>query len=148
MAGRDFSSSPSRRLWQDGHSQRLADRGTGRSNPDRPDAKLPPMRLSRLPVALALLAASAMTAGEAQAQGFFERLFGLRPVQPMYPPGNVPQPSGPRAPAPRPLPGGPPEEAGVPSGPVHQAAPPPPKPVVLKAPTEESVVGRELKQNG
>src|SRR4051794_3810741 len=146
MAGRDFSSSPSRRLWQDGHSQRLADRGTGRSNPDRPDAKLRPMRLSRLPVALALLAASAMTAGEARAQGFFEPLFVRRPGRPMSPPGNVPQPGGPRAPAP--LPGSPSEEAGLPSAPAQPAAPPPPKPVVLKAPTEESVVGRELKLNG
>jgi hypothetical protein len=107
-----------------------------------------PMRLSRLSPVLALVAAMTVLAGEAQAQGFFERLFGLRPVQPMYPPGNVPQPSGPRAPAPGPLPGGPPEEAGVPSGPVQPAAPPPPKPVVLKPPTEESVVGRELKLNG
>lgn len=109
------------------------------------------MHLSRLRMPLAVLAALLAVAGEARAQGFFERLFGIRPQQPMYPPGSVPQPSVPRAPAPAPVPspsapqGGPPEEASIPAQPT---APAPPKPIVLKPPSEDSVVGRELKLNG
>jgi hypothetical protein len=104
------------------------------------------MNSIRLPVIAALMAGSLGLAGEAFAQGFFERLFGLRPAQPMYPPQRIPQ-QGPFGPAPAPYPGAPPPEGELtgPSGPI---APPPPKPIVLKPPTEDSVLGRELKLNG
>jgi hypothetical protein len=106
------------------------------------------MRSFRLPVLAVVLAGSLGLGGEASAQGFFERLFGIRPAQPVYPPRPIPQP-GPFYPAPQPgYPGGvaPPEgELIAPTGPV---APPPPKPIVLKPPTEDSVLGRELKLDG
>lgn len=107
------------------------------------------MHRLRLPLLAAVLAGSLGAAGGAAAQGFFERLFGLRPAQPIYPPQGVPQPRGPFAPGPPPVPGLPPEgEPGVPSGPIPPAAPPPARPIVLKAPSEDSVLGRELKLNG
>lgn len=107
------------------------------------------MHQLRLPLLAAVLAGSLGLAGDAAAQGFFERLFGLRPAQPIYPPQGVPQPRGPFAPGPPAAPGLPPEgEPGMPSGPVPPAAPPPAKPIVLKPPSEDSVLGRELKLNG
>ena len=117
------------------------------------------MNFRRLPILAAVLAAILATfagfAGEASAQGFFERLFGLRPAPPAYPPQPVPQ-RGPFGPPPGPMPGqGPASVPGVPGadgepglGPIAPAPPAPPKPIVLKAPTEDGVVGRELKLNG
>jgi hypothetical protein len=109
------------------------------------------MRSSRLCLFAAALAASVGLAQGAAAQGFFERLFGVRPAQPVYPPQSVPH-KGPFGAPPAPgypgYPDGavPPEgELTGPSGPI---APPPPKPIVLKPPSEDSVVGRELKLNG
>jgi len=103
-----------------------------------------PMRALTL-TALCLSVATLPSA--AQAQNIFELLFG-RPQQPQgqpVPPGSV---GGPRGPAPAPgAPGRPGEErpAAMPSAPY---VPPAPRPVVLKAPTEDGVVGRELKLNG
>lgn len=115
------------------------------------------MHRPRLPLLAAVLAGvlpgvfagSIGLAGEAAAQGFFERLFGLRPAQPIYPPQGVPYPRGPYAPGPPGAPGLPPDgEPGMPSGPVAPPAPPPARPIVLKPPNEDSVLGRELKLNG
>lgn len=107
------------------------------------------MHRLRFPFLAAVLAGSLGLAGNAAAQGFFERLFGLRPAQPIYPPQGVPQPRGPFAPGPPPAPGLPPEgEPGVPTGPIPPAAPPPARPIVLKPPSEDGVLGRELKLNG
>jgi hypothetical protein len=100
------------------------------------------MSRSRLLLLAAVLAGATAVAEGAAAQNFFERLFGIRPSEPFYPPANVP-----RGPAPAPMPGAP-DEAGLPPGPVAPSGPPPPKPVVLRAPTEDGVLGRELKLNG
>ncbi|HEX8666254.1 MAG TPA: hypothetical protein VF744_19735 [Beijerinckiaceae bacterium] len=117
------------------------------------------MTSRRLPliaaVSAAFLAALAGGGTDASAQGFFERLFGLRPAPPpSYPPQPVPQ-RGPYGPAPGPIPGQGASIPGVPGaegepglGPVAPPPPAPPKPIVLKAPTEDAVVGRELKLNG
>ena len=106
------------------------------------------MKSLRFLVCAALLAGSFGLAGEASAQGFFERLFGLRPAQPVYPPQPVPQrgPFG-APPGPAPYPGAPPPEGEL-TGPTGPVAPPPPKPIVLKPPSEDGVLGRELKLNG
>jgi hypothetical protein len=118
------------------------------------------MTFRRLPLIAAVITASiAAFAGsgtDAFAQGFFERLFGLRPAPPpSYPPQPVPQ-RGPYGPLPGPLPGQGASIPGVPGaegepgpgGPVAPPPPAPPKPIVLKPPTEDAVVGRELKLNG
>jgi hypothetical protein len=105
------------------------------------------MKSLRIGLYAALVAGSVGLAGEAAAQGFFERLFGLRPAQPVYPPQPVPQ-RGPFGAPPGPAyPGAPPPEGEI-LGPVGPVAPPPPKPIVLKPPSEDSVLGRELKLNG
>ena len=102
------------------------------------------MRPNRsLAIPLLVLAAAALP-GEAAAQNFFEELFGIgRAAKPPVPPRGVP--SGPPAGAPppgTPLPPGEPPAAEAP----RPAAPP--RPVVLKAPSEESVVGQDLMLNG
>jgi hypothetical protein len=104
-----------------------------------------PLRLTILLLALAPLS------GEAQAQNIFELLFGgMRrqppPAQPV-PPAPVGAPRGPiyGAPPEGPAPGETPV-AGLPPG--HPQGPPPSKPVVLKAPSEDTILGRELKLNG
>jgi hypothetical protein len=87
------------------------------------------MTRTRLPFLVAVLCL--LTSG-AQAQGFFERLFGLTPsrpeppVQRQAPPPPAPEDAAPRAPV----------------------APAPAKPVAIRAPSEDSVIGRDLKQNG
>ena len=97
-----------------------------------------------------LCLALATSSSEAQAQNIFELLFGRPPQQPVQP---VPTGSVglPRAPSPgqaaRPGGGGAGEE-GPSAAPGVPYAPPQPKPLVLKAPTEDGVVGRELKLNG
>ena len=108
------------------------------------------MKSLRLSLTAAAVAGSLGLAADAAAQGFFERLFGLRPAQPVYPPQPIPQPRGPYGvpPGPAPYPGGAPPPEGELTGPSGPVAPPPPKPIVLKAPTEDSVIGRELKLNG
>src|SRR5215218_11418743 len=108
------------------------------------------MSRSRLSLGFAVLAVSTALAGEASAQGFFERLFGIRPAPAPVPPGAVPGRAAPPAPGPVPMPGAPgaPEApAGAPT-PGQPAPPAPPKPIVLKAPSEDGVVGRDLKLNG
>ena len=93
------------------------------------------MNRHRLPV---IVAAILLTTGGAHAQNFFERLFGITPSQPPQPAYN--QPSAPPA---LPSDGPGPDEIRRPSPPPIQA-----RPVSIKAPSEETVIGRELKQNG
>lgn len=94
--------------------------------------------LSRALLVLVVLAAAPV---EARAQNFFEELFGLRPRPAPIPPGGIPQRGGP-APAPGP-------DVGEPVGePARPAAPPPPKPVVLRPPADGDIMGRDLLQNG
>lgn len=98
----------------------------------------------------AALAVSTGLTGEARAQNFFERLFGIRPAPAPVPPGAIPQRPGvpgPGAPGVAPLDPAAPDAQGVPPAPQH-APPAPPKPIVLKAPSEDSIVGRDLKLNG
>lgn len=83
-----------------------------------------------------LLAFAAILAGQeaVQAQGFFERLFGLTPARPLPPPvyPGAPAPDAPPAEEPK------------------RAAPPPvqARPVALRVPTEDGILGRDLKLNG
>src|SRR5919107_1878262 len=110
-----------------------------------------PMTLSRLMIIAALLAASAAMPGQALAQGFFERLFGLRPALPP-PPAGVPQEARPLPPPPPGVPGVPPTDWAPPNdgtpGPVTPSGPIPARPVAVRPPTEDSIVGRDLKLNG
>jgi hypothetical protein len=109
------------------------------------------MSRSRLLLGFAALAVSTALAGEASAQGFFERLFGIRPAPAPVPPGSIPQRPGvpaPSPPGPAPIAPGSPEIPGGPAAPAQPAAPPPPKPIALKPPSEDSVIGRDLKLNG
>ena len=105
------------------------------------------MTLSRLTI-LAVLAMSAAYPGTAAAQGFFERLFGIRPLPP--PPASVPQ--RPLPPPPPGVPGVPPSDwtpgDGVPEGPAQPSGPVPARPVAVRPPSEDGVIGRELKLNG
>jgi hypothetical protein len=101
--------------------------------------------MMRVPRLVLFLAALAPLSGAAQAQNFFELLFGIRRPPPQaYPPRPVPEappmayPEGP--------PGSVPGTGGIPS-PGAQGQPTA-RPVALKAPTEDSVLGRELKLNG
>lgn len=85
----------------------------------------------RLPAVLALLL---LTGSGAQAQNIFELLFGSAPQKPAAPFNAAPPPlpqedAGPRKPAPTPVP---------------VVA----RPVAVKAPSEDAILGRELKQNG
>lgn len=86
-----------------------------------------------------LVAALSCAAVDAQAQNFFERLFGLTPSRPQPPPIQ-PQPS--RA--------APPSEAPAEEAPrrTAPAAPAAPRPMAVKAPNEDAILGKELKQNG
>lgn len=108
------------------------------------------IRRAKLPFPVLLIAlALAGSGGSAQAQNLFEMLFGPAPSrrappppQPI-PPGNVgrsvgyPPPQGP---------GGLPE--GVEPSPRAPAPPMPSKPVLLSVPSDDSIVGRDLKLNG
>ena len=106
------------------------------------------MRPSRSPVipflAVPCFALAALMPSEAWAQNFFEELFGIgRAAKPPAPPRGVPTgpPSGP-------IPGTPlPDD---PSASVPEAPRPvvPSRPVVLKAPSEDGLVGQELMLNG
>jgi hypothetical protein len=107
------------------------------------------MTLSRLTILAAALAVFAASPGQASAQGFFERLFGLRPLPP--PPASIPQ-HRPLPPPPPGVPGVPPSDWAPPNdgtpGPLQPSGPIPARPVAIKPPTEENVVGRDLKLNG
>jgi hypothetical protein len=107
------------------------------------------MILLRLTV-LAALAALPAVSSPAQAQGFFERLFGVRPLPP--PPAPVPQQGRPLPPPPPGVPGVPPVDWAPPNdgtpGPVQPSGPAPARPVAVRPPTEDSVAGRDLKHNG
>lgn len=81
-------------------------------------------------------AALCLAAGPVHAQNFFERLFGITPSRPGPPPvlyptvppsESLPQDEAPRRPAPPPV----------------QA-----RPGSIRAPSDDSVIGRDLKQNG
>jgi len=98
-----------------------------------------PIRLVLLPT---LAAAFAVSAGPVQAQNFLERLFGIKPDRPPAPTLRVPE-GGPPPPVP-----GSPEDPGQPAPDVVRPPPVPRGPVVLKAPSEDSVVGQDLQRNG
>lgn len=97
------------------------------------------MNRFRLPI---LVIALTLAGGGAHAQGFFERLFGLVPSRPEPPPVYR------RAPPP------PPPSADVPEGvapgedPRRSSAPVQARAVAVKPPSDDTVMGRELKQNG
>ena len=99
-----------------------------------------PIRLVLIP-ALAAGLALAVPAGPAQAQNFFERLFGIKPERPPVPQLRVPEN------APPPGPGGP-EEPGQAVPDAARPAPVPRGPVVLKAPSEDALIGQDLQLNG
>src|ERR687894_462222 len=107
------------------------------------------MTLSRPTILAAALAVFAASPGQALAQGFFERLFGLRPLPP--PPASVPQ-HRPLPPPPPGVPGVPPSDWAPPNdgtpGPLQPSGPVPARPVAVKPPTEDNVIGRALKLNG
>jgi hypothetical protein len=109
------------------------------------------MTSSRLTILAAALAISAASPGEAAAQGFFERLFGIRPAP--VPPASIPQQQQRPLPPPPPgVPGVPPADwtppGGGPAGPSQSAGPAPARPVAVKSPSEDSIIGRDLKLNG
>jgi hypothetical protein len=108
------------------------------------------MILFRLLILAAVLAASAASSREAVAQGFFERLFGIRPAP--LPPASVPQPGRPLPPPPPGAPGLPPADwelpGGGPEGPLQPSGPSPARPVAMRPPSEETIYGRDLRQNG
>lgn len=108
---------------------------------DRP-LVMKPLRLSVL-----LAAALVVAGGEVRAQNFFERLFGIAPQpqpQRMPPAYNYPAPNAP----PQSAPGydGPnddaPRRSSAPSTPTVARA------VSIRAPSEDNIVGRDLKLNG
>lgn len=95
----------------------------------------------RLIAALLAVAAPMLLPAEARAQNFFEELFGIgRAARPPVPPGAIPG----VAPPPTGVPGAGPEVLE----PARPAAPPPPKPIVIRAPGEDTVVGQDLLLNG
>ncbi|KQP96005.1 hypothetical protein [Methylobacterium sp. Leaf117] len=97
------------------------------------------MRLTRV---LLLLPVLALMPQPTSAQSFFEELFGIgRAAKPPVPPRGVP--TAPGAPPP-----GAPGEAPPPAADIPRAPPAPRQPVVLKAPSEESVMGQDLQLNG
>ncbi|MBE7248470.1 MAG: hypothetical protein INR63_26285 [Actinomycetospora chiangmaiensis] len=102
-----------------------------------------PTRSLLLPVlALAVATPALLAAPPARAQNFLERLFGIKPERPPVPPRGLPE----TPPAPPP---GAPGEPGQPPAPEAPRAPPAPaRPVVLKAPSEDGVIGQDLQLNG
>lgn len=83
----------------------------------------------RLPI---LLGAILLAGSPAQAQGFFERLFGITPDRPTAPPAYQAPPAG----------------EALPGDERRSAPPAQARPVALRIPNDDSVIGRELKQNG
>ena len=108
------------------------------------------MILKRPTLLAAMLAVATASPGTAAAQGFFERLFGVRPLPP--PPSQIPQQNRPLPPPPPGVPGVPPSgwepDSGVPEGPAQSSGPAPARPVAVRPPSEEGVLGRDLKLNG
>jgi hypothetical protein len=105
------------------------------------------MRLNRVLLLAALIPSSLVALPQAgHAQSFFEDLFGIgRGAKPPVPPRHVPTAPVPQAPAPSgdpAAPGEPGAEAPRPS------APAPLRPVMLKVPAEDTVLGQELMRNG
>lgn len=94
--------------------------------------------MTRLALPL-LLAALLASASEAHAQNFFERLFGLTPSRPQQP-----------AYAPPPERGPPPPEMPFDDAPrrTAPAAPAVARPIAVRTPNEDNILGRDLKQNG
>ncbi|WP_174873174.1 hypothetical protein [Enterovirga aerilata] len=86
-----------------------------------------------------LVAALTAAAGGAQAQNIFELLFGIKPSRPPQ------QPPAYQRPEPAPPPEMPFDEPRRPSAPAGPALP---RVGSVKAPSEDSVLGRDLKQNG
>jgi hypothetical protein len=105
------------------------------------------MRLNRsflLPILAVAVATPAMlTSPPARAQNFFERLFGIKPERPPVPPRGVPE-----APPQAPAPGAPGEPGQPPAAEAPRPAPVPARPVVLKAPSEDGILGQDLMLNG
>jgi hypothetical protein len=98
------------------------------------------MRLTRV---LLLLPVLVSVPHAACAQSFFEELFGIgRAAKPPVPPRGVP--TAPQAP----IPGAPGEGAPPAASDVPKAPPVPRQPVVLKAPSEDNVMGQDLMLNG
>lgn len=103
-----------------------------------------PSRGLRLLPALLVLPLVALPAHEADAQNFFEELFGIgKAAKPPVPPRGVP-PTG------SPQPGTllPPGASGEPAPETPKAAPAPLRPVVLKTPSDDNILGQELMLNG
>lgn len=105
-----------------------------------------PARRPRMALVVAVAVLAMLGPAGAQAQNFFEELFGIgRAAKPPAPPRNVPAPPPPAAV---------PSEPGAPAPPGEGAetrptAPPAPRqPVVLKVPAEDNVAGQELLLNG
>lgn len=96
-----------------------------------------PARSLLLP-ALAAGLALAQPASPAQAQNFLERLFGIKPEKPPVPTLRVPEQN----------PAGPQEEPGQPAPEAVRPPPVPRGPVVLKAPSEDGLIGQDLQRNG
>ncbi|MGC5777799.1 hypothetical protein [Methylobacterium sp. NFXW15] len=105
-----------------------------------PARPLRPTRLLLLSAVAAGLALGA-PARPAHAQNFLERLFGIKPERPPVPPLRVPEGAPPPGPAS-------PEEPGQAVPEASRPAPVPRGPVVLKAPSEDSVIGQDLQRNG
>ena len=116
-----------------------------------PKRMMRPNRSFRLPrvllpiLAVAVAAPVMLAAPPARAQNFFERLFGIKPDRPPVPPRGVPE--APLSPAPAgPGEPGQPGQPAAPEGP--RPAPQPARPVVLKTPSEDGVLGQDLQLNG
>ena len=104
-----------------------------------------PFTVTRLARALLLLPALYLHAPDARAQNFFEQLFGIgRAARPPVPPRSVPSEAPPPVIPGAPVPGEPvPDEAPRASVPAA-----PRQPVVLRAPSEDNVLGQDLLFNG
>ncbi|GJE59660.1 hypothetical protein [Methylobacterium trifolii] len=109
----------------------------------RPNRRFPQGRPA---LACLALAAALALPQPAAAQSFFEELFGIgRAAKPPVPPRGVPN----GAPSPsEPIPGTP-LPSGDPAAPSAEAPrPAPARPVVLKVPSEDGILGQELLRNG
>lgn len=109
--------------------------------PAKPHRPTPLLLLSARVACLSAGLVMGLPAGPAQAQNFFERLFGIKPERPPVPPLRVPQ----GEPGPAPLS---PDDPGAPPPETPRAPAAPRGPVVLKAPTEDGLLGQDLQLNG
>lgn len=105
------------------------------------------MRLNRVLLLAALISSSLVALPQAgHAQSFFEELFGIgRGAKPPVPPRGVPTAPPPQAP-PAGDPAGPSGEPGAEAP--RPSAPAPLRPVMLKVPAEDTILGQELMRNG